>query len=425
MSDNEYEQAPDAEMPEQDPWGDLDDLGPAATPPPPPAGSTGGSMVFLAAFALLVLAAGAVYLLGVSRQADADEQQAVESATEQLKEYDPDEFTEEFEPAPTSIPFDDAATDATTAPTPTTQAPAVTEAPPATIDDTVTGLEIDPDDIALTFVSRVPGEGYGRAAYIDREGERHLTQLSCERIDRNANGGICLSQDAGVGGSGRGFILDNALNPTRGFSLHRPSRAAVSPDGSVVAWTGFTLGHSYLSEGEFATLTQLISVDRGLAVDLESGFTTLLDGEEYFHETRNFWGVTFVDNDHFYATLGAEGETVIVEGQISTSTMEVKWYDATCPEVSPDGSTVVVKELRGDAFRLVAIDTETGARRLLGETRSVDDQVEFLDDDTILYGLPNPDEGTAEQPAFDIWALDLTPGAEPRLLLPFADSPAA
>lgn len=423
MSDNEYEQDPHAETYHEDPWGDLDDLGPVVTPPPPPTNNTGGSIVFLAAFALLVLAAGAVYLLGVSRQAAVDEQEAVDSATEQLKEYDPDEFAQEFAPAPTSIPFDDTSSDATTAPT--TQAPPATEAPPATVDDTVTGLEIDPSDIALTFVSRVPGEGYGRAAYIDRDGERHLTQLSCERIDRNANGGICLSQDAGVGGSGRGFILDSALNPTRGFSLHRPSRAAVSPDGSVVAWTGFTLGHSYLSEGDFATLTQLIAVDRGLAVDVESGFTTLLDGEEYFDETRNYWGVSFVDNDHFYATLGAEGETVIVEGRISTSTLEVKWYDATCPEVSPDGSTVVVKEQRGDAFRLVAIDVESGVRRLLGETRSVDDQVEFLDDDTILYGLPNPDEGTVEQPAFDIWALDLTPGAEPRLLLPFADSPAA
>ncbi|RZV41552.1 MAG: hypothetical protein EX269_16180 [Acidimicrobiales bacterium] len=417
MSENEYEEDTSSpETGEVDPWGDIDDLGPAVTPTPPPESGDGGSMFLLVSFALVVLAAGAVYLFGASRQADVDEQVALESAESQLQEYDPTEFTQEFDEAPTSIPFEDPPT--------TTTAPTTTEAPPSTIDSTVTGLDINPDDIAMVFVSRVPGEGYGRAAYIDRDGERHLTQLSCERIDRNANGGICLSQDAGVGSSGRGFILDAALNPTRGFSLHRPSRAAVSPDGSVVAWTGFTLGHSYLAEGEFATLTQLISVNRGLAVDLESGFTTRRDGEPYFHETSNYWGVTFADNDRFFATLGADDQTVIVEGNISTSTMDVKWSGVSCPEISPDGSTIVAKEMSGDTFRLTSIDVETGARRLLGETRMVDDQVEFLDNDTVLYALANEDEGTADQPAFDVWALDLTPGAQPRLLLPFADSPA-
>ena len=78
----------------------------------------------------------------------------------------------------------------------------------------------------------------------------------------------------------------------------------------------------------------------------------------------------------------------------------------------------------GDFFQLVAIDVATGSRRNLPEARSVEDQVEFLDNNTIIYGLPNESEGTEAQPAWDVWSLDLNGGA-PQLIIPFADSPAA
>ena len=74
---------------------------------------------------------------------------------------------------------------------------------------------------------------------------------------------------------------------------------------------------------------------------------------------------------------------------------------------------------------LVAIDVASGDRRDLDETMMVDDQVEFLDNDTILYAKVNEEEGTVSQPVFDIWALDLAPGSTPRMIVPFADSPAA
>jgi len=234
-----------------------------------------------------------------------------------------------------------------------------------------------------------------------------------------------ISAPHGLNGSGRALILDGGLNPISRFGVNRPSRAAASPDGAVVAWTGFTLGHSYLAQGEFATTTQLISVDRKIAADLESIFTTYHNDELMEDEERNFWGVSFVDSDLFYATVGVRGETFIVSGRVSTSRMDVVIENASCPEVSPDGSTVVVKEQRGDRFQLVAIDVATGSRRDLGETRSVDDQVEWADDDNILYGMPNLDEGTESQPVFDIYALNVAPGSSPRLVVPFAESPAA
>ena len=65
--------------------------------------------------------------------------------------------------------------------------------------------------------------------------------------------------------------------------------------------------------------------------------------------------------------------------------------DAECPSLSPDGTRVAYKK-RGDRatgeWRLAVLDLATGKETLLAERRSVDDQVEWLDDDRILYGLP-------------------------------------
>lgn len=393
-----------------------------ATSGDPSTSSSKGSFLLLTV-ALLVLAGGAVYFVGAVLSANSETDAARASAEDQLELFDPAEFAQEFTPdpdgtAPSSLPLVEDATS-------TASSPASDDADEGTEVTTTPIPNVDPADIALAFINRVPGDEYGLVGYIDPTGERHVTELECARLDLNEKIGICLSATAGLGGTGRGLLLDPSLNPTLRFGVNQPSRAAVSPDGTVVAWTGFSLGHSYLAAGEFATTTQLISVDRSIGANLEEVFTTYVDGELLDDPTRNYWGVTFVDSDHFYATLGTSSGTSIIEGRVSNSRIDVVYENATCPEVSPDGLTIVAKEKRGDKFQVIAIDTETGARRDLGETRSVDDQVEWADQDTILYALPNPDEGTDAQPVFDVWALDVTPGAEPRLIIPFADSPAA
>lgn len=64
---------------------------------------------------------------------------------------------------------------------------------------------------------------------------------------------------------------------------------------------------------------------------------------------------------------------------------------------------------------------------MLDEDRSVDDQVEWLDDGTILYALhrTRADDLPAARPELDIWSLDLAEGSEPEMFRPPADSPAA
>lgn len=383
----------------------------------------------LLAIALIVLAGGAAYFIGSIVSAKEETEAARVSAEEELELFDPTEFANEFgAESPSSLPLADDTT-STVVPSksdePTTDDDAESTTTTTASPTSAPRPDVNPDDIALAFINRVPGDEYGLVGYIDPSGERHLTELECTRLDLNEAVGICLSATAGLGGSGRGLLLDAGLNPSLRFAVNRPSRAAVSPDGSVVAWTGFSVGHSYLNEGEFATTTQLISVDRSIGANLEQVFTTYRDDELVTDIEVNFWGVTFVDSDHFYATLGTSSGTSIVEGRVSNSRMDVVVENATCPEVSPDGKTIVAKERRGDFMALIAIDVETGERRDLGESRSVEDQVEWADDDTVLYALPNLEEGTDAQPVFDVWALDVSAGSTPRMIIPFADSPAA
>lgn len=375
----------------------------------------------LLAFALLVFVGGAVYFVGSVMSANDETAAAEARANEQIELFDPTEFSNEFSDVPpSSLPLSDEE------PVVDVDEPVATTSTTTPVVEDASEVEtIDPAEIALAFVNRVPGDEYGMVGYIDPSGERHVTGLECSRLDLNEAGGICLSSTAGLGGSGRGFLLAPNLDQTLRFAVNLPSRAAVSPDGAVVAWTGFSVGHSYLNPGEFATTTQLISVDRRVGANLETVFSTYRDDEFVDDVEKNFWGVSFVDSDRFYATLGTTEGTSIVEGRVSNSRMDVVIENATCAEVSPDGTTLVAKERRGDFMQLVAIDIATGERRDLPESRSVDDQVEFADDDTILYALPNAEEGTDAQPVFDIWALDLTPGATPRMIIPFADSPAA
>ena len=65
------------------------------------------------------------------------------------------------------------------------------------------------------------------------------------------------------------------------------------------------------------------------------------------------------------------------------------------------------------------MDLKTGDVRLLPETRNVDDQIEWLDDETILYGMPR-DDAPGDT---DVWALDVDGAASPKVFVEHAWSP--
>ena len=181
--------------------------------------------------------------------------------------------------------------------------------------------------------------------------------------------------------------------------------------------TVFVSGHSYAA-GSFSTQTLLLDLQTGATIaDLET-FTVRREGRPFKSADFNFWGVTFApDPNRFYATLGTGGIQYLVEGDVGQRRATVMRPGVECPALSPDGGRIAFKKrtMVGGAliWRIAVLDLASMTERLLdGETRSVDDQVEWADDRRILYGLP--DETTPGRTS--IWLLDTEGGPASRLV---------
>lgn len=270
---------------------------------------------------------------------------------------------------------------------------------------------------------------YGHVAEValgDPSGPRAFTDVSCDRVYARADDASCLVTERGVVTHYRAVDLDRSWKPIDTTSLPGlPSRTRLSPDGRLVSSTVFVNGDSYMTTG-FSTRTVIREVDGGDYGDLED-FTLVLDGRKSSPADRNIWGVTFAaDDETFYATVATGGHTYLARGSLSHRTLTTIARTVECPSLSPDGSRIAFKQVRTDRGRgswwtPAVLDLATGRRTVLrGETHNVDDQIEWLDDDTLLYGLPR--EGRAG--VTDVWALDTAAGATPRLFIRDAWSPA-
>jgi hypothetical protein len=302
----------------------------------------------------------------------------------------------------------------------------VEEGPPA---------DTDPSDDVLqagdfVFVSRVPGEEYGQVERLHPDGERERLGIECDRV--HAGGGLllCLGAADGIVPAGDAKLLSlgtPALEELWWRPTGRPSRARVAADGSYAAFTAFVAGHSYLEVGEFSTET-IVATPAGQFTNAEF-FGVDSDDDHYRAIDGNWWGVSHIpgSDGEVVATFGAADRVEVLRIDIESAVATPLLSAGGCPSISPDGRHLVAK--RPDPSvdvpaALVLFDLETGEDLVLAEDRFVDDQVEWLDDDTIVYAISRgPDGPGADQPARDIWSLDLAPGAEPELLVPFADSP--
>lgn len=282
----------------------------------------------------------------------------------------------------------------------------------------------------LAFRNTAPGAGYGRVGVVSLASpeERFLTELACDRVHATEDRGICLTSDRGVVTTYGARVFDASFAPGPGIALTGPpSRARVSPDGRFAAFTVFESGHSYAS-AEFSTRTTIVDARTATTLGHLEEWSVTRDGVLFRERDFNFWGVTFApDGERFYATLATGGRLFLVEGKIGDRSLRVLREGVECPSLSPDGRRLVYKSRRTENGRLVwglrVHDLATGADEALdGETRSVDDQVAWLDEGHVLYGLPEtrmpPTGGT------DVWAMEARPGAQPWRLLEQASSPA-
>lgn len=279
----------------------------------------------------------------------------------------------------------------------------------------------------IVFRSTALGPEYGRVAVVPLSapgGPRTFTPASCERVYATAVDAVCLSAQRGLVTTYQARLLDASWATARELPLTGiPSRARLSRDGSLVATTTFVFGDSYANPGQFSTRTVITRTDGAVLGDIEK-FTLVVDGKVITAADKNLWGVTFVDDDRFYATAASGGLTWLVQGSLSSRTVTARHGDVECPSLSPDGTRVAFKQ-HGDLppgkWRLGVHDLRTGAVTLLAETRSVDDQVEWLDDRTVVYGLPRATAGTASS---DVWQVPADGSGTPQILVPDAWSPA-
>lgn len=275
------------------------------------------------------------------------------------------------------------------------------------------------------------GEAHGRlgvAMLGEGDSLPTVTPLRCERLHYAVDRGVCLTAERRMFASYGAIVFDGDFRPRHELRLSGPpSRVRVAPNGRHAAITVFVNGHSYAASN-FSTRTSIVDLGTGdLVVESMESFTVWRDGDLFKAADFNFWGVTFArDSNRFYATLGTGGQTYLIEGDLARHEAHVIRSGVECPAVSPDNTRVAFKKRTGGVitavtWRLSVLDLVNGKAWELAETRSVDDQVEWLDDQHVLYGLLAASSGTV---VTNVWAVPADGSGEPRLLIPGAASPA-
>jgi hypothetical protein len=285
---------------------------------------------------------------------------------------------------------------------------------------------LGPDRQGVLFRSTVPDASFGKVAFVplDRlDGPWSVSDLACDRVYFQRGHGVCEAIDSAFVPPYAMYIFDDRFRAGTKRPLSGvPNRARISPDGRRAAITVFESGHSY-AEGGFSTRTTIVDTATGEVVgDLEK-YAVTRDGTPVKAVDFNFWGVTFAsDGNGFYATLRTAGVNYLIEGDVDRQTARVIHTGVECPSLSPDGRRLAFKKRTVGSltvfWKVALLDLATLAETVLeSETRSVDDQVDWLDDRNVVYHLPK--SGGA-----DIWALRTDRTEPPRVLIAGGYSPA-
>jgi hypothetical protein len=219
--------------------------------------------------------------------------------------------------------------------------------------------------------------------------------LRCERVYSAGGRGLCLAQSGRLRFTYRALILDRSFRPVASLALSGvPSRARISSDGRYGAVTTFVSGHSYATPGTFSTQTILIDMASGRKLANLEQFEVEREGHPVDAPDVNFWGVTFArDPNRFYATLATGKKTYLIKGDLRTRRAHTLRENVECPSLSRDGTRIAYKKRvtvdKGAPWmwHLYVLDLRTGRDTPLAEQRQIDDQVEWLDDARVVYGV--------------------------------------
>lgn len=284
------------------------------------------------------------------------------------------------------------------------------------------------DKAAVLFRNTAPGQGYGMIGTVPLSrpgGERALTGVACDRVYGTTKDIVCLRTNRGLVTNFEAVLLDPGWRQVRSWAVPGiPSRTRLSADGALLATTVFVSGHSYGTAG-FSTETSITPVQGGGGTGNLEDFALLVNGTRVTAADRNIWGVTFApgQSDTFYATAASSGRIWLVKGSISARTLTAIHDGVECPSLSPDGTRIAYKKNTGGPltphWKVALLDLASGEETVLSEPRSVDDQIEWLDEETLLYGLAR--DGAAGDS--DIWQIKADPASRSSIYIEHAWSP--
>ncbi|GAB7002807.1 PD40 domain-containing protein [Nocardioides sp. AN3] len=266
------------------------------------------------------------------------------------------------------------------------------------------------------------GASYSHLAQLDPAHPEDRTDSAdvCVRVYAVRGHGVCLRPSAEAAGTFDVAFLDEHTHPTSSFPLVGvPSRTRISPDGRLFSWTVFVQGDSY-NGGRFSTRSGTYDARHDDLVGTLEDWHITVEGKPYHAADLNFWGVTFAADDRtFYATMSTAGERYLVRGNLAAHTLATVHRNVECPSLSPDGSRIAFKKQIGRGWHFAVLDLTTGEETLLAEQRSIDDQLAWLDDETVLYGVRRDARHA------DVWSVPADGSGTPTLVVPDADSPAS
>lgn len=287
------------------------------------------------------------------------------------------------------------------------------------------GISSIPLENVVVFRDTRSTSDYGKVAWIplnDLQGARTNTGLACDRVYRTGGMLSCLSVNRGMNTTYEAEIYSVGGQRLASMPLPgEPSRTRVSATG-MVGVTAFITGESYQNVG-FSTQTT-IKAPGGKDFGNIQDFTLKIGDKTLTAEDRNVWGVTFAkDGNTFYATAASGKQTWLMKGSLTDRTMTALSENAECPSISPNGKLVAYKKRRADSqpahWDIAVQDLSKGTEQLYPLEAGFDDQLEWLDSSTLLFGQPRADNPGDT----DIYSFDLSAGAVPELFLEHAWSP--
>ena len=281
-------------------------------------------------------------------------------------------------------------------------------------------------------MSRGPEHGALAFATLEPPGRRYVTKTFCQRVYFRAGTGLCLTVEQRPRIRERGYLFDDALAIRQRVDLQgTPSRGRVSSDGRPQCV--HSLRQRRLLCESVPDRTRILNSYTGQTLaDLED-FEVSKNGAPLKSVDFNYWGVTFSnDGVTFYATLGTKGQEYLVRGDLRARKVVVLRSGVECPSLSPDEQHIAFKQAispGSHVWRPAVLRLSDFSVTELPETRSVDDQLEWLDDGHVLYGIREelativPDVDGVMRGRANIWMLAADGTGSPQLFLEDGESP--